>query len=553
MTSPSDDKRSRLAELLRGKTRPSLRVAASSGQERMWLQERLSPGNAALHMAVTVRISGQLDPVALSRAFQAVVDRHDALRTTFPEHEGRPLQHVAPDLKLSISEVDLGSLPELLREPEALRHVREDVRVPFDLERGPLLRAVRYRLSADEHLLLLTVHHIVSDGWSMGVLVREVAELYQAFTSGQTPALRPLPLQYADFAAWQRQGAQGDALDAQLAYWRQRLDPHAVLELPSDRPRLASLDVQGARHSIVLPPALTQALKELGLREGRTLFSVLLAAFNVLLQRYSGQDDLAVGTPVAGRSRSELEGLIGLFVNTLVLRSDLSGDPSFRELLGQVHDSALGAFAHQDVPFEKLVEVLQPSRRLNVSPLFQVMFVLQNAPVALPPVPGVRMEAQPVDVGAARFDLTLVASEEARGLRLIAEYRTALFDEATVARMLGHLRSLLQAVVLDAGQRVSALPLMDEAEQRQVLVDWNDTRVDLSHAATLPELIQAQVERTPDAVALAFEGRALTYRELDARANQLAHALIVRGVGPEVRVGLLLERSLELVVALLAT
>ncbi|RKH81422.1 amino acid adenylation domain-containing protein, partial [Corallococcus sp. AB032C] len=519
----------------------------------MWLQERLSPGNAALHMAVTVRISGQLDPVALSRAFQAVVDRHDALRTTFPEHEGRPLQHVAPDLKLSISEVDLGSLPELLREPEALRHVREDVRVPFDLERGPLLRAVRYRLSADEHLLLLTVHHIVSDGWSMGVLVREVAELYQAFTSGQTPALRPLPLQYADFAAWQRQGAQGDALDAQLAYWRQRLDPHAVLELPSDRPRLASLDVQGARHSIVLPPALTQALKELGLREGRTLFSVLLAAFNVLLQRYSGQDDLAVGTPVAGRSRSELEGLIGLFVNTLVLRSDLSGDPSFRELLGQVHDSALGAFAHQDVPFEKLVEVLQPSRRLNVSPLFQVMFVLQNAPVALPPVPGVRMEAQPVDVGAARFDLTLVASEEARGLRLIAEYRTALFDEATVARMLGHLRSLLQAVVLDAGQRVSALPLMDEAEQLQVLVDWNDTRVDLSHAATLPELIQAQVERTPDAVALAFEGRALTYRELDARANQLAHALIVRGVGPEVRVGLLLERSLELVVALLAT
>ncbi|MBN8471529.1 non-ribosomal peptide synthase/polyketide synthase [Corallococcus exiguus] len=553
MTSPSDDKRSRLAELLRGKTRPSLRVAASSGQERMWLQERLSPGNAALHMAVTVRISGQLDPVALSRAFQAVVDRHDALRTTFPEHEGRPLQHVAPDLKLSISEVDLGSLPEPLREPEALRHVREDVRVPFDLERGPLLRAVRYRLSADEHLLLLTVHHIVSDGWSMGVLVREVAELYQAFTSGQAPALKPLPLQYADFAAWQRQGAQGDALDAQLSYWRQRLDPHAVLELPSDRPRLASLDVQGARHSIVLQPALTQALKELGLREGRTLFSVLLAAFNVLLQRYSGLDDLAVGTPVAGRSRSELEGLIGLFVNTLVLRSDLSGDPSFRELLGRVHDSALGAFAHQDVPFEKLVEVLQPSRRLNVSPLFQVMFVLQNAPVALPPVPGVRMEAQPVDVGAARFDLTLVASEEARGLRLIAEYRTALFDEATVARMLGHLRSLLQAVVLDAGQRVSALPLMDEAEQRQVLLDWNDTRVDLSRTDTLPELIQAQVERTPDAVALAFEGHTLTYRELDARANQLAHALIARGVGPEVRVGLLMERSLELVVALLAT
>ncbi|RKH68395.1 amino acid adenylation domain-containing protein, partial [Corallococcus llansteffanensis] len=519
----------------------------------MWLQERLSPGNAALHMAVAVRLSGQLDPVALSRAFQAVVDRHDALRTTFPEAEGRPLQQIASDLELSVPEVNLGSLPEPQREPEAWRRLREDVRVPFDLERGPLLRAVRYRLSEDEHLLFVTVHHIVSDGWSMGVLVREVAELYQAFASGRPSSLAPLPLQYADYAAWQRQGSQGDALEAQLSYWRQRLDPHAVLELPSDRTRPAHLDVQGARHSIVLPPALTQALKELGLREGRTLFSVLLAAFNVLLQRYSGQDDLAVGTPVAGRSRSELEGLIGLFVNTLVLRSDLSGDPSFRQLLAQVHDSALGAFAHQDVPFEKLVEVLQPSRRLNVSPLFQVMFVLQNAPLSLTPLPGLRMDTQPVDVGAARFDLTLVASEEARGLRLTAEYRTALFDESTIARMLGHLRSLLQAVVLDAGQRVSALPLMGEAEQRQVLLDWNDTHADFPREATLPELLQAQVERTPDAVALVFEDRTLTYRELDARANQLAHALIARGVGPEVRVGLLLERSLELVVALLAT
>ncbi|RKH74771.1 non-ribosomal peptide synthase/polyketide synthase [Corallococcus aberystwythensis] len=546
---PSDSKRARLAELLRGKVRPSPRTPASSGQERMWFQERLAPGGTTLHMAVAVRLSGVLDEAALRRAFDEVVRRHDSLRTTFIEQDGRPFLRVAPELELSVPGVDLSGHSE----QEAWRLLHEASRIPFHLEQGPLLRAVLYRLSKTEHLLLLTVHHIVSDGWSMGVLVREMAELYRAFASGEPSPLPPLPLQYADYAAWQRQALQGEALEAQLHYWRQRLDPLAVLELPTDRPRPAELDSRGARTSLLLPLAVTQQLKQVALHEGRTLFSVLLAAFNVLLQRYSGQEDLTVGTPVAGRSRSELEGLIGLFVNTLALRTDLSGDPSFRQLLGRVHDAALGAFAHQDVPFEKLVEVLQPSRRMNGSPLFQVMFVLQNAPMSAVSLPGLHMDSQPVDGGAARFDLTLIAAEDPHGLRLTAEYRTALFDEATVARMLGHLRSLIQAVALDAGQRVSALPMMNEAEQRRLLIDWNATAADFPRDATLHGLIEAQVERTPEAVALAFEGRTLTYRELDARANQLAHALIALGVGPEVRVGLLLERSLELVVALLAT
>ncbi|RKH14792.1 amino acid adenylation domain-containing protein [Corallococcus sp. CA053C] len=552
MASP-DSKRARLAELLRGKGRPSPRTPASSGQERMWFQERLAPGGATLHMSVAVHLSGVLDEVALRRAFNEVVRRHDSLRTTFVEQDGRPFLQVAPALELSVPGVDLSGLPDADREQEAWRSLHEAVRVPFDLEQGPLLRAVLYRLSAARHLLLLTVHHIVSDGWSMGVLVREMADLYRAFTSGGPSALATLPLQYADYAGWQRQGLQGEVLEAQLDYWRQRLDPHAVLELPTDRPRLAQLDSRGARFALLLPLPLTQQLKQLALREGRTLFSVLLAGFNVLLQRYCAQEDVTVGTPVAGRSRSELEGLIGLFVNTLALRTDLSGDPSFQQLLGRVHDTALGAFAHQEVPFEKLVEVLQPSRRMNGSPLFQVMFVLQNAPMPAVSLPGLRMDSQPVEGGTARFDLTLIASEESQGLRLTAEYRTALFDEATVARMLAHLRTLLHGVVQDVRLRLSELPLLEEAERRQVLLDWNATAMEYPRDATLHGLIEAQVERTPDAVALVFEGTALTYRELDARANQLAHALIALGVGPEVRVGLLLERSLELVVALLAT
>ncbi|RKH61617.1 non-ribosomal peptide synthetase, partial [Corallococcus llansteffanensis] len=546
-----EQKRARLAELLRVKARQTLRAPASSAQERMWFQEQLAPGDATLHMSVAVRLTGQLDPEALTRAFNEVVGRQDSLRTTFVEQEGVPIQQVAPALELAVTAVDLRALPGPQREAEAWGQLHEAVRVPFDLERGPLLRAVLYRLSDAEHLLLVTVHHIVSDAWSMGVLVREVAHVYQGLTSGPSSALPALPLQYAQYAAWQR--SQTDALEAQLAYWRQRLDPHAVLELPSDRPRPAQLDVRGARHSVVVPPALTQALKDLGLREGRTLFSVLLAAFDVLLYRYSGQDDLTVGTPVAGRSRAEVEGLIGLFVNTLALRNDLSGDPTFRELLDRVHATALGAFAHQDVPFEKLVEVLQPTRRLNSSPLFQVMFILQNAPLPSTQLPGLRLESRPVDGGVAKFDLTLIAAEEAQGLRLTAEYRTALFDDATLARLLGHLVTLLEGITRTPERRLSQLPLLDEAERRQVLLGWNGPASVYPRDATLPALIEAQVERTPDAIALDFEGHTLTYRQLDARANQLAWRLREMGVGPEVRVGVLLERSLELVVALVAT
>ncbi|WP_147442321.1 non-ribosomal peptide synthetase, partial [Corallococcus exercitus] len=523
----------------------------SFAQQRLWLIDQLEPGTATYNMPVALRLSGALDVESLRRGLEALMHRHEALRTTFRDTPVGPVQIIAPPSALTLDLTDLRSLPQEERQAEARRRAIAEALRPFALTAGPLVRAALLVLEEQEHLLLLTIHHIVSDGWSLGVLVREVAELYRAFASGQAPTLTPLRLQYADYAAWQRQWMRGDALEAQLSYWRQRLDPHAVLELPTDRPRQAQPDGRGARYELLLPLPLVQRLKLVALREGRTLFSVLLAAFNVLIQRYSGQDDLAVGTPVAGRSRSELEGLIGLFVNTLVLRSDLSGDPSFRELLAQVHDSALGAFAHQDVPFEKLVEVLQPSRWLNVSPLFQVMFVLQNAPLSLVPLPGLRMDTLPVDGGVARFDLTLVASEEARGLRLSAEYRTALFDEATVARMLGHLRSLLQAVVRDVRQPLSALPLMDEAEQRQLLIDWNDTRSPFPDEISIHERFADQARAVPDAVAVVFGDDHLTYRQLDERANQLAHALIGLGVRPGTLVALGLGRSLDLIVALL--
>ncbi|WP_186001748.1 non-ribosomal peptide synthetase [Corallococcus sp. Z5C101001] len=547
-----EQKRARLAALLKEQQRQPRRAPASFAQERMWLQQRLSPTSAALHMPVAVKLDGVLDVSALRESLHAVLRRHDTLRTTFMEQDGRPVQRIAPDLPFPLEAVDLRELPAPQRAPEAWRRLHEEARRPFHLEAGPLLHAVLYRLADDAHLLLLKLHHLITDGWSMGVLVGEVSALYPVFASGGVPALPPLAMQYTEFAAWQRQWLQGAVLEEPLAYWRERLDPHAVLDLPGDRPRPAVLGEEGARLGITLPAALTQALRELSIQEGRTLFSVLLAAFNALLHRYSGQDDLTVGTPVAGRSRAELEGLIGLFVNTLPLRVDLSGDPSFRQLTGRVHDVALGAFAHQDVPFEKLVEVLQPARRLNLTPFFQVMFVLQNAPLPTVDVSGLRMETQPVDSGSAKFDLTLIAAEMAHGLRLTAEYRTALFDVATVERMLAHLRTLLEGAVRDPEQPLSRLPLLDARERLRLLEDWSGPRVDMPEAC-LHSLIEAQVERTPDAVALVFEDAALTYRELDARANQLAWHLRSLGVGAETRVGLLLERSVELVVALLAT
>ncbi|AFE09207.1 Linear gramicidin synthase subunit C [Corallococcus coralloides DSM 2259] len=549
-----EEKRARLAQLLKDKSRPASKQAPLSfAQERMWFLDKWSPGSAAFHMPTAVRLTGTVDTDALRRALALLVERHDTLRTTFQEREGGAVQVIASTGEVPLEVMDLQGLPVTEREAEAQRRVVTLAQQPFSLEQGPLLRAVLMLLGNGEQVLLVDQHHIVSDGWSMGVLVHELAMLYRACLEGQPSPLKPLPLQYADWAAWQKEWLQGAELERQLTYWKNRLNPNALLELPQDKPRPALMSSKGERQVMHLSPALTQALKALGQREGRTLFVTLLSAFNVLLSRYTGQDDIVVGTPIAGRPRAEVEGLIGLFVNMLALRSDLSGKPTFKELLNRVHESTLDAYAHQDIPFERLVDALKPERHLSHSPIFQVMFVLQNAPMPALEAPGVVMEAKPVDTGTTKYDLSLLLVDLPQGLRVIAEYSTDLFERSTAERLLGHYLTLLEGIVAQPDVPISRLPLLPDAERQRVLKDWNDTAVTHPKDATLTSLIEAQVARTPDAVALEFEGNRLTYRELDARANQLAHALRKHGVGPEVRVGLCVERSLEMVVGLLGT
>ncbi|RYZ42469.1 MAG: non-ribosomal peptide synthetase, partial [Myxococcaceae bacterium] len=528
--------------------RPVERTGAlplSFAQQRLWFLDQLEPDSALYNVPAPLRLEGSLDTNALERSFTELVRRHEVLRTSFP---AEAVQRIAPPAPLPLEFVDLSSLPVHEREAEARRLLDAEVRKPFSLARGPLLRALLLKLADTEHVLLLCMHHIISDGWSMGVLVREVAALYEAFSQGRPSPLPELALQYADFAAWQRQWLQGEALEAQFAYWRQQLaGAPQVLELPTDRPRPAVQSYRGATLSRLMPKALSQSLQALCQREGVTSFMALLAGFQSLLARYSGQTDIIVGTDIAGRTHADTEGLIGFFVNQLVMRGDLSGDPTFRELLGRTRQVALGAYAHQDAPFEELVRVLNPERSLAHAPIFQVKLVLQNVPAAELRVPGLTFRAEENSTGAAKFDLTLFINETPEGLALLCDYSTDLFEAGTLARLMEHLQVLLETAVATPDTRLSALPMLTETEHQQVLVAWNDTRAPLPSDTCIHHLFEAQAQRTPDAPALGFEGAWLSYRELDARSNQLAHHLRTLGVGPEVRVGLCAERSLELV------
>ena len=396
------------------------------------------------------------------------------------------------------------------------------------------------------------MHHIVSDGWSMGVFIRELAALYQAFSAGQPSPLEELAVQYADYAVWQREWLSGEVLEEQLDYWQRELgDAPPVLQLPTDRPRPAVQSPRGSRHLFELSAELTESLHELSRRQGATLFMTLLGAFQTLLSRYSGQEQVCVGTPIAGRNRSELEGLIGFFVNTLVLRGDLSGNPRFEEFLGRVRETTLGAYAHQDLPFEQLVDHLQPERDLSRTPLFQVMFAFQNAPMQDVEVADLSFSALEAERGTANFDLTLSMNETEGGLRGSIEYSTDLFDGSTIERMLGHFQRLLESIVADPTQTVGELSLLSAEERHQLLVEWNATRADYPRDVCVHELFEAQALRTPDAVAVVSEDRRLTYGELNSRSNQLAHRLRKLGVGPEVLVGICVDRSLEMVVGIL--
>ncbi|MFC4159172.1 amino acid adenylation domain-containing protein [Chitinimonas lacunae] len=524
---------------------------SSFAQQRLWFLEQYEPGSPLYNMPVAWRLKGRLDYSALAQSLNDLLARHEVLRTHFVLAGDVPLQQIAASLTLTPSMVDLSGQSDA--EAEALHRLRLEAARPFDLTQAPLLRAHLVKLDATTHLLLLTMHHIVSDGWSMGIVKRELSALYQAHTSGQTASLPPLPIQYADFSVWQRNWLQGPLLARQVEYWKRRLEgAPAVLELPTDRPRPASRTLQGAAVPLALSAELSGRLRQLSRQAQTTLFMTLAAVFNVLLHRYSQQDDISIGYPVANRQRAEIEGLIGFFVNTLVLRTRLQPEQRFIDLLAQVRESVLDADAHQDLPFEKLVEELQPERSLSHTPLFQVMLSLNNT--AETTLGLGNLAAEPVRLGgnlSAKFDLTLSLFEQEGCLLGSLAYSTDLFEAATVARMVGHFRTLLEAVVAAPQTALKDLPLLTAAEAAQ-LAAWNDTAVDYPLDRCIHELFEGQVTTRPEAIAVRFGAQQWCFAELNRRANQLAHRLVGLGVGPDTLVAICLERSLEMVLALLA-
>jgi len=524
----------------------------SPAQQRLWFLDQLEPGSSFYNLPGAVRLRGALDLKAFERSLNEVVRRHEILRATFPMIGGEAQQRIKPNFYLPLPVTDLTSLPDDEREAEAQRLCDEEAARPFNLSSGPQIRAQLLRLGEQDHFFLLTMHHIVADGWAMGIFIREVDALYQAFTRGLPSPLAELPIQYGDFANWQQQRLAGGILERDLEYWSQRLaDAPDLLALPTDFPRPPVQSYKGATFEFALSLELTEALKDLSRREGATLFMTLLAGFAVLLQRHAGQDDIVVGTPVAGRQQPETENLIGIFINMLVMRVDLSGDPSFVELLQRVRAEALAAYAHQEAPFERVVERLQPTRALDRAPLFQVMLALDNTPQQSLTLAGLDAQRLPLRGTAAKYDLTFSLEESATGLRGVVEFRSDLFAENTARRLAERYLQLLQGAVADPAAAISQLPLLTATEQQQLLVEWNQTEREYPATATLPQLFEEQARRTPHAVALVFEDQSLTYAELDAHATHLAHRLHRLGVGPESRVGILLDRSLELVVALL--
>ncbi|HEX5718504.1 MAG TPA: amino acid adenylation domain-containing protein, partial [Thermoanaerobaculia bacterium] len=525
----------------------------SFAQQRLWFLDQLQPGLDAYNVPAAVRLRGALEPQVVEQVFREVARRHESLRTTFAAGADGPVQVIAPEPRLPLPRIDLSGLPGERREAEAHALTSSEARRPFDLAAGPLIRTALFRLSPDDHVLLVVMHHAVSDGWSAGILLRELATLYPAFSGGEGSPLPPLPVQYVDFAAWQRSWLAGETLAAEIAHWRTRLgDAPRSLELPLDRPRPMVQSFRGAVREAVLAPDLGAALSALGRREGATPFMVLLAAFQALLARYTGQEDFLVGFPVAGRNRHETEGLIGFFVNTLVLRADLAADPAFRETLVRVRETALDAFDHQDLPLERLVEELQPERDLSRNPLFQVVFALQNAPAPALEIPGLMMAVLALPARTAKFDLTLSLSETGSGFAASLEHNTDLFDGSTAARLLEHFRSLLEAVAADPEVRLSAAPLLAAGERQQLLVEWNGGCEPEEPRICVHRLVEVCAAAAPDSPAVVLGDVVLSYGELNARANRLARHLQGLGVGPEVTVGVCLRRSPEEAVALLA-
>ena len=522
----------------------------SFGQERLWFLDQLEPGTAAYNLGWAFRIIGSLDQAALVKAFQAVVARHEPLRTVFSSWEGEPKQVVLPEMELEMPTVDLVELPFGERQQAILQLAGEETRRPFDLSRGPLMRVKLVRTGARDQVLVLVMHHIVTDGWSMGLLFLEVAELYRSLTAGREPQLPELSIRYSDFSRWQREFIREESPADQLKYWKGKLQgAETVLHLPTDHPRPSRHRGHGRTLSFQLDQKPTEELKTLAQAERATLFMVLLAVFQVLLRRYTGQDSVLVGTPTAGRNDVELEKLIGFFVNTLILRADFPGELSFRQLLKQVRSNALEAFAHQDTPFEKLVEAVKPERSESRNPLFQVMFAFHNMPKHKLELSGLEVQEIEFESGISRFDLSLEIVENG-GLYCTFEFDSDLLEEATIRRMIGHFRKLVEGITSDPDKKVSDVPLLTEAEVQQFL-DWNNTTAEYPRDAYIHTAFEQQAARTADAVAVFCEDEQLTYRQLNQSSNLLARRLIEQGVNPGDLVGILLERSLPMVIGLL--
>jgi amino acid adenylation domain-containing protein len=552
-------KKALLAKLMQGKLQnnaiprrqQSDSIPLSFAQERLWFLEQLDPNQPLYNEPTALRLRGVLNIGALQKSLNEIVRRHESLRTTFTTTNGQPIQIITPSLNLDLPIVSLQTLSVNEQENSVRSLAIEEASQPFDLGTGPLIKVKLLQLSETEYVLLLTMHHIICDRWSFAILLQELITVYQAFSNNQPSPLTELPIQYADYAVWQKQYLTGEVLEKQTSYWEKQLaNSPTLLELPTDHPRPPMMSNRGAKLSFKISPELTQALKELSQQAEATLFITLLTAFKVLLYRYTQQTDILIGTTIAGRNREEIEKLIGFFVNTIVLRTDLDGQPSFRELLRRVREVALGAYAHQDLPFEQLVEKLQPQRSLSHTPLFQVMFQLQNTPNQTLELPGLTWEPLQYHNDTAKFDLSLSMVEAETGLIGNFEYNTDLFTVDTITRMQGHFQTLLAAIVANPDQVIEKLPLLTKAEQNQ-LIEWNNTEIDYPQNQCIHQLFEAQVEKTPDAVAVVFENQQLTYRELNAKANQLAHYLQTLRVKPEVLVGICVERSLEMVIGLL--
>ncbi len=528
-------------------------VPLSYAQQRLWFIDQLEPGSPVYNMCEAVRLTGTLNVAALERSLNEIIRRHEALRTNFVSVDGSPVQVIAEHRSVSLTAHDLFAFAGDSREARLDQVLREEARRPFDLRYDPLLRVLLIRLGPEEHVFMFTMHHIISDGWSLGVFFDELTSLYEVAVAGDTGALPELPLQYADYVLWEKERLQGPVLNREMEYWKNKLRGRLpVLDLPVDHTRPPGALSRGGTKTLPLPLTLSLKLKALSQESGTTLFMTTLAAFEALLHRYTGEEDVVVGSVVAGRTQAALEKLIGFFVNTLVIRENLSGDPSFRELLARTQETTLEALAHQELPFAKLVEELHPDRSASGNPLFRVMFVFQNAPSRPVRLPGLNVQRQDVETGAAKFDLLLYMTETADGLVATVEYNADLFEGATMTRMLGHLHMMLEGITDDPDRKISELPLLTPAERHQLLVEWNGTETLYPRDKTIDELFVEQAALTPHAIAVVCEDGLLTYRELDERSDRLAGRLRQCGVGPDILVGVCLERSIELIVALVA-